>query len=89
MQPEGEPTDRPRRGPRGSGRLPAVDPARCTGCGRCVAACDPHVLSLEVVRWKKTAVLHDPQRCTGCTLCAVRCPFDAIAMVAAAGVNPR
>jgi ferredoxin len=61
-------------------RLPDIDPARCTGCGRCVAACEPHVLSLEVVRWQKFAVLHDAHRCTGCSLCAVRCPFDAITM---------
>ena len=27
--------------------LPAIDPARCTACGRCVAVCAPHVLSLH------------------------------------------
>ena len=61
-------------------RLPEIDTARCTGCGRCVAACEPHVLSLEVVRWKKFAVLHDAQRCTGCSDCAVVCPFHVIKM---------
>lgn len=65
---------------RRSRRLPAIDPARCTGCGRCVAACEPHLLSLEVVQWKKSSVLHDADRCTGCSLCALRCPFDAITM---------
>ncbi len=70
---------RPRE-PRVAARLPHVDPDRCTGCGRCVAACDAHLLSLEVVRWKKTSVLHDAERCTGCTLCAVKCPFHAITM---------
>lgn len=60
--------------------LPRIDPARCTGCGWCVAACPPHVLSLEVVQWKKTATLHDEPGCTGCALCAVKCPFDAIGM---------
>lgn len=68
------------QGLRRSGRLPDIDPQRCTGCGRCVAACEPHVLSLELVRWKKSAVLHAPDRCTGCSLCAVKCPFHAIAM---------
>jgi ferredoxin len=62
------------------GRLPDIDTQRCTGCGQCVAACDPHLLSLEVVRWKKFSVLHEPERCTGCSLCAVKCPFDAITM---------
>ena len=45
--------------PRQVRRLPDIDPARCTGCGRCVGTCAPHVLSLETVRWKKSAVLHD------------------------------
>lgn len=61
--------------------LPVVDPARCTGCGRCVAACAPHVLSLETQpNWRKSATLHDRAGCTGCSLCALRCPFGAIEM---------
>ncbi len=73
--------------------LPAIDPARCTGCGWCVAVCAPHVLSLQVLAqaqgtgiepsaWgPKRSHLDDAAGCTGCALCAVRCPFDAIAMV--------
>ena len=63
--------------------LPAIDPARCTGCGWCVAVCAPRVLSLQVDSppWgAKHSVLHDAPACTGCALCAVRCPFDAIQM---------
>jgi NAD-dependent dihydropyrimidine dehydrogenase PreA subunit len=63
--------------------LPVIDPARCTGCGRCVAVCAPHVLCLERQGWDKTALLHDSAGCTGCTLCALRCPFGAIEMRAA------
>jgi ferredoxin len=62
--------------------LPAIDASRCTGCGRCVGACAPQLLSLELDHWKKRAVLHAAERCTGCRLCALRCPFDAIAMQA-------
>lgn len=61
-------------------RLPVIDTRSCTGCGRCVAVCDPHLLTLEVVRWKKFAVMHEPERCTGCSACAVACPFHAITM---------
>ena len=60
--------------------LPVIDAGRCTGCGWCVAACPPHVLSLEVVQWKKRSTLHDEPGCTGCARCAVKCPFGAIAM---------
>lgn len=62
-------------------RLPHIDPQRCTGCGRCVAACEPHVLNLETLHWKKTSVLHAPEACTGCSACERACPFDAISMV--------
>jgi ferredoxin len=73
------PPSQPRKA-RPARRLPDIDPARCTGCGRCVAACDLHLLSLESVRWVKVSVLHDPERCTGCNACAAICPFDAITL---------
>jgi ferredoxin len=70
--------------------LPVIDPARCTGCGWCVAACAPHVLSLETANGIKRSSLHHAPGCTGCALCAVRCPFDAIAMVrGAANATPQ
>lgn len=72
---------------RNSRRLPEIDTDRCTGCGRCVGACEPHLLSLEVVRWKKFSVLHAPDRCTGCSQCAVVCPFHAITMRARSRVG--
>jgi len=64
----------------GPARLPAPDRRRCTGCGRCVAVCELHLLSLEVERWEKSAVLRGAERCTGCSACAVACPFHAIVM---------
>ena len=73
--------------------LPVIDPARCTGCGWCVAVCPPHVLSLQVLgsgAWgPKCSTLHDAPGCTGCALCAVRCPFDAIRMVRVAATEGR
>ena len=77
------------RAPHRSGRLPEIDTHRCTGCGRCVAACNLHLLSLEPVHWEKFAVLHAPDACTGCSLCAVCCPFDAITIRRPATDLPR
>lgn len=74
------PPDRPDTRPHRPGWLPRVDTTRCTGCGWCVAACDLHLLSLEVVQWRKSSVLHAAERCTGCSDCAVTCPVHAIAM---------
>ena len=68
-------------GPRRGGGLPQIDPARCTGCGWCVAVCEPHVLSLQAGAGRKTSTLDDAAGCTGCALCALRCPFEAIRMV--------
>jgi NAD-dependent dihydropyrimidine dehydrogenase PreA subunit len=61
--------------------LPQIDTQRCTGCGWCVAACPPHVLSLQPHGWRKQAVLHNMPNCTGCSLCERRCPFGVITMV--------
>jgi NAD-dependent dihydropyrimidine dehydrogenase PreA subunit len=55
-----------------------IDPARCSGCGRCLAACELRLLGFETRAWKKTTVLHDEDQCTGCNLCAARCPIGAI-----------
>ena len=60
--------------------VPLINPARCTGCGWCVAVCGPHVLHLQVQAGHKRSVLASEAGCTGCALCAVRCPFDAIEM---------
>lgn len=64
---------------------PVINNTRCTGCGRCVAACPPHVLWLATENptgmGDKHAVLHDAPGCTGCAKCVVVCPFDAIDMV--------
>lgn len=71
------------------GWQPAVDADRCTGCGWCVAACEPHVLALETAAWRKRSVLQDATHCTGCSECAVRCPFHAITMVRASPADLR
>lgn len=93
--PPAEPADGP-TGPAAPRRVPLrplpVVTDRCTGCGRCVAACPPKVLSLGRRGWDKISELHDAAGCTGCSLCAAVCPFDAIRMTrptpVAAGLPP-
>jgi len=60
--------------------LPDINPQRCTGCGRCISACGPHVLVLERQGWDKVSALTDAAACTGCHHCAWHCPFGAITM---------
>jgi ferredoxin len=57
---------------------PAIDPLRCTGCGRCVAACPNRLLSLEVQGFRKLAVRSDTAACTRCQACREACPHGAI-----------
>jgi NAD-dependent dihydropyrimidine dehydrogenase PreA subunit len=60
-----------------------IDPARCSGCGRCLSACELRLLAFETKAWKKRTVLQDIDRCSGCGDCAARCPTRAISMAGA------
>ncbi|WP_224984630.1 4Fe-4S dicluster domain-containing protein [Geomonas agri] len=59
-------------------REPDIDATRCTGCGRCVAACPGRLLTLEVVGYRKYALLVRPRYCDGCLACVAACPVRAI-----------
>ena len=57
---------------------PEVDAARCTGCGRCIAACAERLFTLEVSGYRKHSVLTEPLRCTRCLNCLAACPVGAL-----------
>jgi NAD-dependent dihydropyrimidine dehydrogenase PreA subunit len=59
-------------------QIAQIDPKRCSGCGRCLAACELRLLEFETRAWKKTTVVKAEEQCTGCGDCATRCPIGAI-----------
>lgn len=59
-------------------RHPEVDITRCTGCGRCVAACPDRLFTLEVSGYRKHTVLTSPARCNLCLKCLAACPVRAL-----------
>jgi NAD-dependent dihydropyrimidine dehydrogenase PreA subunit len=56
-----------------------IDTSRCTGCGRCVAACRDRLITLDPVGNRKIAWLKYPERCSLCGKCLAECPVGAIA----------
>ncbi len=60
---------------------PVIDPARCRGCGACVAACpeQPNHRVLGLING--SAHLINPTDCIGHGACREACPFDAITLV--------
>lgn len=59
--------------------FPQVDASRCIGCGGCLSACTPNLISVEdkgslaVFTWSLA-------RCTYCGRCAEVCPEEAVTM---------
>lgn len=53
-----------------------INREECKGCGLCVAACVPHVLSLgeALNRYGYHPALYSGRGCTGCGLCFWACP---------------
>ncbi len=64
--------------PPNGANAPQIDPGRCSGCGRCVAACLLRLITLSASGYRKHAVITRPQDCTGCSACTDACPLEAI-----------
>ena len=62
--------------------VPHVDVTRCTGCGRCVAACPVRLVTLDLHGYRKTACIMAAERCTWCGACVESCPVGALATTA-------
>jgi len=60
--------------------VPQIDSARCSGCGRCAAACPARIITLEVAGFRKHAVIMTPDRCRLCGRCTAECPVEAVSI---------
>jgi len=65
--------------PEGSLGAPEIDFLKCTGCGKCVAACPTSALTAEDREAEGKRLLHlSYGNCIFCGLCAPACPHQAI-----------
>jgi NAD-dependent dihydropyrimidine dehydrogenase PreA subunit len=63
---------------------PILDPARCTGCGDCVAICPAACLEMDVrLPW-----LPRPGDCIACAACELICPTAAVIVTPATPGGP-
>lgn len=54
-----------------------IDPALCTGCGRCIEACPAGAITFE-----GECARIDEALCAGCGPCMEECPVGAISELA-------
>ncbi|NVN98634.1 MAG: 4Fe-4S dicluster domain-containing protein [Geobacteraceae bacterium] len=59
-----------------------TDIHKCSGCGRCVAACPEKLYTLETSGHRKFSVNKNPAKCTLCGRCITVCPLELIIQTA-------
>ncbi|MBN2135954.1 MAG: RnfABCDGE type electron transport complex subunit B [Acidobacteria bacterium] len=73
----------------GPGRIPIVNEAKCTSCGKCVEACPKNLITLEPEKTRLYIACSNPEKakavkdackvgCIACGLCEKKCPKGAI-----------
>ena len=62
------------------GDNPRSDLSRCTGCGRCVAACPKKKIHLAAAGTRRQCAFVAEVRCARCGLCVQECLFSALAI---------
>jgi NAD-dependent dihydropyrimidine dehydrogenase PreA subunit len=68
-----------------------IDEAECKGCGLCVEACPPKVISLgnDLNHYGYRTAVYAGAGCTGCGICFMACPEPgAITVMRAIGNRP-
>jgi NAD-dependent dihydropyrimidine dehydrogenase PreA subunit len=61
-----------------------LDPAKCTGCGRCVEVCPHGVFAVQATNGRKAEII-SRDSCMECGACAKNCQAQAVTVRAGVG----